>query len=133
MVAAETLGGSRLNGRPATIQEGDTAMNRRILIAAGLGAVIALTRAEAQMDYGITVHNNTGTAIEYFRFTACRAPWGPDRLGRTEVIEPGASRFFDMYIGIRDCCRDMRAEFVNGAVRERFDVDVCRESRWEIY
>jgi hypothetical protein len=108
-------------------------MNRRALIAAGLGAMIILAPAEAQMDYGMTVYNHTGTAIEYFRFTGCRAPWGPDRLGSTEVIQPGASRHFDMYIGIRDCCRDMRAEFVNGGVREWLDVDVCREAKWEIY
>ena len=95
--------------------------------------MIALAPAEAQMNYGVTVYNNTGTAIEFIRFTACRAPWGPDRLGRTEVIAPGASRHFDMYIGIPDCCRDMRAEFANGAVRERMGVNVCREGRWEVY
>ncbi len=108
-------------------------MNRRALIAAVLGGLMVLAPADAQMNYGVTVHNNTGTAIQIVRFTACRSPWGPDRLGSTEVIPPGASRHFDMYIGIRDCCRDMRAEFMNGAVRERMDFDVCKESRWDVY
>lgn len=108
-------------------------MNRRILPAAGLAALIALGPAQAQQqDYGITVYNRTNTPIEYFRFTTCGAPWGPDRLGANEVIQSRSSRHFDMFIGIRECCRDMRAEFVNGAVRERFDVDVCIESKWEI-
>jgi hypothetical protein len=108
-------------------------MNRKALIAAGLGGLMLLAPADAQVTYGVTVYNNTGTAIQVFRFTACRAPWGPDRLGSTEVIAPGASRHFDMSIGIRDCCRDLRAEFANGAVRERMDFDVCKESRWEVY
>ena len=106
---------------------------RKAWLAAGLGALMLLARADAQVSYGVTVYNNTGTAIQVFRFTACRAPWGPDRLGSTEIIAPGASKYFDMYIGIRDCCRDMRAEFANGAVRERMDFDVCKEPRWEVY
>jgi hypothetical protein len=108
-------------------------LNRRAWIAACLGALAVLAPASAQTGYGVTVYNNTGTTIQVIRFTACRAPWGPDRLGSTEFILPGGSRHFDMHIGISDCCRDMRAEFANGAVRERMDVDVCRQSRWEVY
>jgi len=54
------------------------------------------------------------------------------RLGATEVIGAGASRVFDMYDGIRDCCRDLKAKFSNGVARERMNVNVCRESEWVV-
>jgi len=83
---------------------------RRILAVAGLAAMAAVAPAQAQRDYGITVNNFTRTPIEYLRFTACRSPWGPDRLGNSELIEPSRSRFFDMYIGIPDCGRSLSME-----------------------
>lgn len=100
--------------------------------ALGLGAVAAIAPAAAQReDYGITVINGTGATIEYFNYSECRSnDWRGDRLGANEVIRPGASRHFDMYDGIRECCRDMRAKFTNGATRERMGVNVCSESEW---
>lgn len=106
----------------------------RIFAAAGLLALAIAGPALAQgRDYGITVVNGTGTTIEYFQYSSCGTDsWLGDRLGGNEVISPGASRHFDMYDGIRSCCRDMRAKFVNGATRSRMKVDVCSESQWVV-
>jgi hypothetical protein len=53
-------------------------------------------------------------------------------LGSQEVIRDRQSRFVDMYDGIRSCCRDMRAKLVNGASRQRMNVDVCTEHQWVV-
>jgi hypothetical protein len=105
---------------------------RPILVGVALSAVLfAGAKSASAQDYGINVFNDTGTTIEYFYFSACRDNnWGPDRLGRQEVIRDRRSRFFDMFDGIRSCCRDMRAKLINGATRQRMGVDVCSESQW---
>ena len=103
------------------------------LIGALSFAVLAATSPTSAQDYGIVVVNGTSTPIEFFYFSECRMnDWLRDRLGANEVIRPGQSRHFDMYDGVRDCCRDMRAKFTNGAVRDRMGVDVCRESEWVV-
>jgi hypothetical protein len=110
-------------------------MNIKPIIAAlGLAAMTLTGPATAQnRDYGINVVNDTGTTIEYLYYSACRDQnWGPDRLGSQEVIRDRQSRFVDMYDGIRSCCRDMRAKLVNGASRQRMNVDVCTEHQWVV-
>ena len=98
-----------------------------------LAAIFSINHAAAQQDYRIGVINGTNVAIEYFHYSGCRTnDWLGDRLGSNEVINPGASRVFDMYDGIGDCCRDMQAKFSNGVVRERMGVNVCRESEWVV-
>jgi hypothetical protein len=105
-----------------------------LAVGFGLAALLAVGPAGAQrQDYGITVVNGTGAAIEYFYYSECRTnDWRSDRLGANEVIQPGASRYFDMYDGITDCCRDMRAKFANGSARERMGVNVCSEAQWVV-
>jgi hypothetical protein len=84
-------------------------------------------------DYRMVITNGTNTDIEYFYYSECRTNnWLGDRLGSNEVIRPGTKRVFDMFDGVRDCCRDMRAKFINGAARERMNVNVCRESEWYV-
>lgn len=104
----------------------------RILLAVCVAALAVAGAAVAQRrDYTITVLNATGGMIEYFYYSECRTDsWHGDRLGRSEVIAPGARRMFDMYDNIADCCRDMRAKFSNGATRHWMGVNVCRESAW---
>jgi len=95
-------------------------------------ALVAISPASAQ-DYRMAIINGTNTDIEYFYYSECSTNnWLGDRLGANEVISPGAQRVFDMYDGIRDCCRDMRAKLANGAARERMNVNVCRESEWYV-
>jgi hypothetical protein len=110
-------------------------MNVRSILA-GVALAAALftgVKSASAQDYGINIINDTGTTIEYFYYSACRDNnWGPDRLGRQEVIRDRQSRFFDMHDGIRNCCRDMRAKLVNGATRQRMGVDVCSESQWVV-
>ena len=75
--------------------------------------------------------NGSNLPIEIFQFSECSSnDWRADRLGATEVIRPGQSRVFDMFDGIRSCCRDMRAKFANGVTREQMNIDVCRAAEW---
>src|ERR1041384_6937640 len=110
-------------------------MNSRwAFVGAGL-AILALRAPVAAQtnDYGLNVINDTEATIEYFYFSACRDPnWGEDRLGRTEVIRPGASRFISMHDGIPSCCRDMRVKFDGGQTRQRMGVNVCTEWQWVV-
>jgi hypothetical protein len=98
-----------------------------------LAALVCIGPAAAQQDYRMAVINGTSVPIEVLQYSECSSnDWRADRLGSTEVIGPGASKVFDMYDGIRDCCRDMKAKLSNGAARERMNVDVCRESEWTV-
>jgi hypothetical protein len=99
-----------------------------------LAALVSISPAAAQQeDYRMAVINGSNIPIETFQFSECSSnDWRADRLGATEVIGAGASRVFDMYDGIRDCCRDLKAKFSNGVARERMNVNVCRESEWVV-
>jgi len=99
-----------------------------------LAAFVSISSAAAQQqDYRMAVINGSNVPIETFQFSECSSnDWRADRLGATEVIGAGASRVFDMYDGIRDCCRDLKAKFSNGAARERMNVNVCREAEWVV-
>ena len=105
-----------------------------MLICTLLAALFGYGPAEAQRrDYRVTVTNDTDVPLEYFYFSECGTNnWGKDRLGAREVIAPSGRRLFDMYDGINDCCRDMRAMFTTGATRQRLGVDVCRGGEWVI-
>ena len=74
-----------------------------------LAALVSISPAAAQQeDYRMAVINGSNIPIETFQFSECSSnDWRADRLGATEVIGAGASRVFDMYDGIRDCCRDL--------------------------
>jgi hypothetical protein len=104
----------------------------KLLAGAFLLVLLSYPPAGAQRrDYRVMVVNDTNFAVEYFYFSRCATnDWGHDRLGRREIIDPGGQRVFDMYDGIDDCCRDMRAVFASQAARQRLGVDVCRESKW---
>ena len=117
-------------------QKGDDVMRVNVVgIFAGLAvaAFVSITPAAAQQDYRMAVINGSNVPIEVFQYSECSSnDWRADRLGSTEVIRPGASKVFDMYDGIRDCCRDMKAKFGNGVARERMNVNVCQESEWTV-
>lgn len=106
----------------------------RLLTGLALAAIVLVTPAAAQQqDYRLAVINSSNLPIEVFQFSECSSnDWRADRLGATEIIRPGQSRVFDMFDGIRSCCRDMRAKFANGATREQMNIDVCRASEWVV-
>jgi hypothetical protein len=107
---------------------------RLALIGSGLALLALGTPAAAlRNNYGVNIVNGTGITIQSFHFSACKDPnWGPDRLGATEIIAAGASRFFDMHDGVAACCRDMLAQLDNGAAKQRKSVNVCEIYEWEV-
>lgn len=105
----------------------------RALAGLALAGFVWASPAAAQQDYRMQIINGSNTAIEFFYFSECSANnWLNDRLGSNEVIGPGQSKVFNMYDGIPDCCRDMRAKFSNGVTREQMGVNVCRASEWVV-
>ena len=107
---------------------------RLAVICSGL-ALLALGAPAAALrnNYGVNIVNGTGITIQSFHFSACKDPnWGEDRLGATEVIAAGASRFFDMHDGVAECCRDMLARLDNGVAKQRKSVNVCEIYEWEV-
>ncbi len=104
------------------------------LIGFGLGLLaLGAPPSALRNNYGVNIVNSTGISIQSFHFSACKDPnWGEDRLGSTEIIAPGASRFFDMHDGVAECCRDMLARLDNGAAKQRKSVNVCEVYEWEV-
>jgi hypothetical protein len=81
---------------------------------------------EAQVEF----KNDTDREIWYAFYVACNDPggWGPDRLGATEVIEPGEDRLFTLP---GPGCWDLLAELDNGLEIALLDVDVELGERFE--
>jgi hypothetical protein len=68
----------------------------------------------------IVVKNASSLEIVVVNITACSDPtWGPDRLGPTETIAPGAQRSFTAAPG----CQDVRARTSAGD-QEWFDLNI---------
>jgi uncharacterized caspase-like protein len=83
-------------------------------------------------DYRIVVSNFTNLPVKSLHYSSCRQTnWGTNRI-RTPIARNGKMEF-DMHDGESDCCRDMRAEFTDGTVRERWQVNVCREAEWRLH
>lgn len=60
----------------------------------------------------LVVQNTSPSTILIVNFSACTdATWGPDRLGSSEVIEPGAQRSWTVEPG----CYDVRARTTSAA------------------
>ncbi|MDB5414702.1 MAG: hypothetical protein JWR10_3037 [Rubritepida sp.] len=49
--------------------------------------------------------------------------WGPDRLGANEVVQPGATRAFNLPVG--DCMYDIRVVYQGGVGEERRRLNTC--------
>jgi hypothetical protein len=73
-----------------------------------------------------TMNNNTGTTIERVYISSNNDDnWGPDRLGRTQVIRPGASHRFN-FTGFDECVFDIKVVFSDGDKSEKRGVDLCQ-------
>jgi hypothetical protein len=72
----------------------------------------------------IVIKNASNIEIVVVNITSCsESTWGPDRLGATETIVPGAQRSFTVALG----CQDVRARAGTGD-QEWYDVNVTAGS-----
>jgi hypothetical protein len=92
-------------------------------------AFVAPARAGLQ---NFTMRNNTSTTIErVYISTNDDNNWGPDRLGRTQVIRPGASHRFN-FTGFDECIFDIKVVFADGDESQKRGVDLCQISTFNV-
>ncbi len=96
------------------------------VVAADKAAVSAPVQSRDGMNRRVRVHNNTGwTMLRFYASDSRVTSWQEDMLGRSTL---GAGRSIMMNIddGSGACLYDFKAEFTNGQVLTRYNVNVCQ-------
>ena len=94
------------------------------LVVAGL-VLAASTMAAGAVDRNVRIHNDTGVTIYRFYSTNSGASkWGNDVMG-SSTLEPGAAMRLNFDNKYGYCEFDFRAEFADGAVLQKNNVNVC--------
>lgn len=99
----------------------------RAFPALALSAAIALSTAvpALALDRRVTIINNTGfTIVRFFGSNTGSKSWEEDILG-DEVLPTGSSVVINFDDSTGYCMFDFRAEFEDGDVLERSEVNVC--------
>lgn len=95
------------------------------VIAADKTAVSAAQSRDG-MNRRVRIHNNTGwTMLRFYASDSRITSWQEDMLGRS-TLAAGRSIMMNIDDGSGACLYDFRAEFTNGQVLTRFNVNVCR-------
>lgn len=77
-------------------------------------------------DRRVRIHNNTGwTMLRFYASDSRITSWQEDLLGRGTLAD-GRSIMMNIDDGSGACLYDFRAEFTNGEVLTRYNVNVCR-------
>jgi len=110
-------------------------MKRYALAAAALllFAADAQARSPDGFNRWVSIVNDTSETMWSFRASNISEPgWQENILGR-DVLYPG--EYVDVLVddGSGYCMYDLRAEFVDGTLAERFDFDVCAAGSWTVY
>lgn len=116
---------------------------RAALIVAALGTASVATAAEPTfavertaapapmqsrdgMNRRVRIHNNTGwTMLRFYASDSRVDSWEEDMLGRG-TLAAGNSIMMNIDDGRGACVYDFKAEFTNGQVLTRFNVNVCQ-------
>lgn len=115
---------------------------RAALIMAALGTasvataepVVAVDRTAASapaqsrdgLNRRVRIHNNTGwTMLRFYASDSRVTSWEEDMLGRG-TLAAGNSIMMNIDDGRGACLYDFKAEFTNGQVLTRFNVNVCQ-------
>jgi len=102
------------------------------LVLAALFSVAGIAHAQRQQDHRMDIVNQTGRVINNFYATNAGVKnWGRDLLGQA-VIGPGQSHRFDFNDGTGSCMFDFRAVLDNGRAIERYRVNVCNDTLWNV-
>lgn len=99
---------------------------RRLAVLA-LSAALALSHAAPalSLDRRVTIINNTGfTIVRFFGSNTGSGSWEEDILG-DQVLPSGSSVVINFDDATGYCMFDFRAEFEDGDVLERAEVNVC--------
>ena len=97
--------------------------------ALGHGAAIEpAAQSRDGRDRRVRVHNDTGwTMLRFYASDSRVTSWEEDMLGRS-TLGTGRSIVMNIDDGRGACLYDFRAEFTNGQVLTRFNVNVCQIS-----
>lgn len=94
------------------------------LALAGLALVASVVASGAQ-DRRVRIHNDTSVTLYRFYSTDSGSDrWGSDVMG-SSTLEPGRSMRLNFDNDYGYCLFDFKAEFADGQVLERREVNVC--------
>ena len=99
----------------------------RALYAFALSAALALstTAPALSLDRRVTIVNKTGfTIVRFYGSNSGSKSWEEDILG-DDILPSGSSVVINFDDATGYCMFDFRAEFEDGDVLERADVNVC--------
>ena len=95
-------------------------------VAADKTAVSAPVQSRDGLNRRVRIHNNTGwTMLRFYASDSRVDDWEEDMLGR-DVLAAGSSIMMNIDDGSGACVYDFKAEFTNGQVLTRFNVNVCQ-------
>ena len=96
------------------------------VVAADKAAVSALVQSRDGLNRRVRIHNNTGwTMLRFYASDSRVTSWEEDMLGR-DTLAAGNSIMMNIDDGSGACLYDFKAEFTNGQVLTRFNVNVCQ-------
>jgi hypothetical protein len=95
-------------------------------VAADKTAVSAPVQSRDGLNRRVRIHNNTGwTMLRFYASDSRITDWQEDMLGRG-TLAAGNSIMMNIDDGSGACLYDFKAEFTNGQVLTRFNVNVCQ-------
>lgn len=90
-----------------------------------VGTTLAAQSRDGQ-NRRVRIHNTTGwTMLRFYASDSRITSWQEDMLGRG-TLPTGRSVLMNIDDGSGACLYDFRAEFTNGQVLTRYNVNVCR-------
>ncbi len=96
------------------------------VVAADRTAVSAPVQSRDGLNRRVRIHNNTGwTMLRFYASDSRVESWEEDMLGRG-TLAAGSSIMMNIDDGSGACVYDFKAEFTNGQVLTRFNVNVCQ-------
>ncbi|TPW06226.1 MAG: hypothetical protein FD125_333 [bacterium] len=96
------------------------------VVAADKAAVSAPVQSRDGLNRRVRIHNNTGwTMLRFYASDSRVTDWQEDMLGRG-TLAAGNSIMMNIDDGSGACLYDFKAEFTNGQVLTRFNVNVCQ-------
>ena len=96
------------------------------VVAADKTAVSAPVQSRDGLNRRVRIHNNTGwTMLRFYASDSRITDWQEDMLGRG-TLAAGNSIMMNIDDGSGACLYDFKAEFTNGQVLTRFNINVCQ-------
>lgn len=87
---------------------------------------VSAVQSRDGLNRRVRIHNNTGwTMLRFFASDSRVDSWEEDMLGR-DTLAAGSSIMMNIDDGSGACLYDFKAEFTNGQVLTRFNVNVCQ-------